>query len=115
MAKDVKVEIGYAASDDAEPTWKDLYTSTNSEYAIHTFSGQGITVSGISGYPWNRMRVTLTNWVNANDARLGEIWSMNYSSSGLATTLLSKTGGTMYGDIYPEVTNTGNLCRSANK
>ncbi len=101
-AKDVKIEVGYAETIGGDPTddmWKTMLEVTGSSLPIQTTGGFGPGTNGA----WNAIRITLTNF-NTTTPRIADIWSMNYGSQSLATTLLPRKGGTIYGNL--EVTGT---------
>ena len=108
-AKDVKIEAGREA--DGTTTWKTVYNVTGSSKALHDINESG--PSGVTGNPWNRIRITLTNFNNTTP-RIAQIWTQNYGSKGLANNFLQQSGGTLVGTltarkIAPSATNTYDL------
>ena len=106
-AKDVKIEAGYSAkntgtasSPDTDIKWKTITNITNSESAVINIAsnGPGTGQGGISSNAWSYLRYTLKNWNNINP-RIAQIWTINYGSSGMHNTFVSRGGSTMYGTL----------------
>ena len=109
-AKDVKIESG--RYDGSTTVWKTVYNVTNSSNELHD-SGRQSGPDGANGVPWNRIRITLTNFTGTSP-RIAQIWSQNYDSKGLALNFVQTGGSTMYGslasqNVYPKTTNTYDL------
>lgn len=94
-AKDVKIESGYESG--GSTVWKTVLNVTNSSAPILDSGNQGGPGTA-SGTPWNRVRITLTNF-NTTSPRIAQIWTQNYGSKGLAYNFLQTGGGTMYGAL----------------
>lgn len=97
--KYIKFELGYATTTGGDPTsdaWVTLFETNDNDKPICTFGGSGPATTGTNS--WNTIRLTLSNFNNTTP-RIAGVWAMNYSSEGLSTTLLSKGGGEVYGNI----------------
>ena len=106
-AKDVKIEAGYSAtntgtasSPDTDIKWKTITNITNNGSAVINIAsnGPGTEQGGTSSNTWSYLRYTLKNWNNINP-RIAQIWTINYGSTGMHNTFVSRGGSTMYGTL----------------
>lgn len=106
-AKNIKIEMGYSAtnkgtaqSPDADIVWATRANVTEYGKGLYYCSASGPNASegGISSSTWSYMRLTLTNF-NTTGARIAQIFTINYGSSGMHNTFLGRGGGTVYGTI----------------
>lgn len=120
-AKYVKIEAGYKTENGT--VWKTVYDKTTSSFiGVHNIlsSGpgttdsaigdDGTTITGNSNNAWNVLKYTLTGF-NTLNPRIAQIWTLNYSSKGLAENFLQKSGGEVFDVIYPHKTDTVDLGR----
>jgi len=100
--------LAYQTYDNAEENYKVVGSTFNNVYSGLKFtSGSYSNVrasNGTTNYSYNRLRVVMTDWDRTNP-RIAAIGAKYYNSQSLAATLLSKGGGSVYGDI----TATGNI------
>ena len=117
-AKDVKIEAGYSATNtgtastpDTDIKWKTITNITDNGSAVINIAsnGPGTGQGGTSSNTWSYLRYTLKNWNNINP-RIAQIWTINYGSSGMHNTFVSRGGSTMYGTLTaPRVNITSTL------
>lgn len=115
-AKDVKIEAGYSAtntgtasSPDTDIKWKTITNITNNSSGVINIAsnGPGTAQGGTSSNTWSYLRYTLKNWNNINP-RIAEIWTINYGSTGMHNTFVSKGGSTIYGTLTASRINVSN-------
>lgn len=106
-ARSIKIEAGYSAtnkgsasSPDTDIKWKTITNITNYNLGVVNVgsSGPGTAQGGTSDSKWSYLKYTLTNWANINP-RIAQIWSVYYSSKGLASGYVSRGGGDIYGGV----------------
>ena len=100
QARDVTF-LAYQTNGNAEPTYKvvgSTFTNVSSGLKFTSGSYSYQTTSGSTGWSYNRLRVVMTNWDRTNP-RIAAIGAKYYNSQSLAATLLSRGGGTVYGNI----------------
>ena len=115
-AKNIKIEAGYSATNrgtaqnpDTDIKWKTITNITNYNLGVVNVgsSGPGTAQGGTSDYKWSYLKYTLTNWANINP-RIAQIWTVYYSSKGLASGYVSRGGGDIYGSVNIKSTLTAN-------
>ena len=106
-AKSIKIEAGYSATNkgtaqnpDTDIKWKTITNITNYNLGVVNVgsSGPGTAQGGTSDNKWSYLKYTLTNWASINP-RIAQIWSVYYSSKGLASGYVSRGGGDIYGSV----------------
>lgn len=106
-ARSIKIEAGYSATNrgtaqtpDTDIKWKTITNITNYNLGVVNVgsSGPGTAQGGTSDYKWSYLKYTLTNWANINP-RIAQIWTVYYSSKGLANGYVSRSGGDIYGGV----------------
>lgn len=106
-ARSIKIEAGYSATNkgtaqnpDTDIKWKTITNITNYNLGVVNVgsSGPGTAQGGTKDYKWSYLKYTLTNWANINP-RIAQIWTVYYSSKGLANGYVSRGGGDIYGSV----------------
>lgn len=83
-----------------------LDTTTNNSGNIQIRFGHAPVGASNGGGGFNKIRITLSDWINSSIKRIAQIGIYNYSSQGLKETFIS-TGGSsnIYGSLIPFTTN----------
>lgn len=113
-AKSIKIEVGYsktntgsASSPDSNIVWITKFNETNNwDQLIYTnLTGPNSNEGGTNSNSWSYLRITLTNFRHTNIRRIAQIFTFNYSSTGMHQTFLPKAGGYILGNIAPYKNN----------
>lgn len=92
-AKDVTIQVMRSGTD---TDWVTKDAIINNPYGQHI-----VTTSHLSGTGFDRVKITMTN-LNSNIFRIAQVFVLNYGSSGLKETYMSRGGcDGVYGDILP--------------
>ena len=121
-AKGVKIEAGYSAtntgtasSPDSDIVWVTRINETKNTLGMiyGILNGPSSSEGGTNINSLNYLRVTLTNFHTTNDHRIASIFLVNYGSTGMLQTFLPRSGGVLYGYIYPDNHNALDLGTSS--
>ena len=113
-AKSIKIEVGYsktntgsASSPDSNIVWITKFNETNNwDQLIYTnLTGPNSNEGGTNSNSWSYLRITLTNFRHTSIHRIAQIFTFNYSSTGMHQTFLPKAGGYILGNIAPYKNN----------
>lgn len=108
-AKSIKIEVMNSNYTNDDWTTK-LDITENSKGGVKVRFGHTPVGASNSSGGFNKLKITLTNWVSAINKRISQIGVYNCASRGLRTTFIPKDGASdIIGTLSPSNTNTYDL------
>lgn len=116
-AKNVFIYAFNSDSDNGQQYYKLMGSISNSalgEFACYASYSYIRKSDGGTSQGFNRLRFVLTNF-NGTSPRIACLGVINYNSSGLQETFISRGGSSVYGGLYPHANDAYDLGTIANK